>query len=213
MSVNPFPAETGTGKAGPDFNVYRNLTQQAAGLLQIRRILFAVLALSMLTNALLAGWALLRRDETRTVILTAAHDTEYVAMRDTVSPNLMERFALSALSLVVNVTPATAEYQTERFLRHVAPESYGTIAAILRRGAAELARNQAAVSFFVQAVSVDDKQKRVCVQGEEKTLIGKAVTGTRSVTVCTDLLVRDGRLWIASIRRGASEEKNNSVSQ
>lgn len=180
-------------------DIYTRLTQEAAVLLGIRRFLLLLLGLSVLTNALFAAWFLLRTDDTRTVILSPGAAETYTATDSSVSENLLERFAVESLNLVLNVTPATASYQTDLFLKGVAPESYAELASMLRLGASELERNQASMAFFPMATLVDPTAKRVCVKGLRKTLISKSVTASDNVTACLQCTVRSGRLWIVSL--------------
>ncbi|HBC69848.1 MAG TPA: hypothetical protein DCZ56_05830 [Sutterella sp.] len=187
--------------------VYERLGRQAAALLQLRRFVLFALAASLLTSAALSAVILTQKDRTRTVVIAPAESTvTYSAEEDSVSANLLERFAMNALALISNMTPATAAWQTETFLKYAAPESYGEIAAALRSGAAELARNQAAVAFFPMAVSVDRDEKRVCVKGEERLFIGRTVTGSEPAVLCLALTVRAGRLWIAALTKRPAGE-------
>jgi type IV conjugative transfer system protein TraE len=187
--------------------VYERIGRQAAALLQLRRFVLFALAASLVTSAMLSAAILTQKDRTRTVVIAPAESTvTYSAEDDTVSANLLERFAMSALSLISNMTPATAAWQTETFLKYAAPESYGEIATALRTGAAELARNQASIAFFPMAVNVDRSERRVCVKGEERLFIGRTVTGSESAVLCLTLAVRAGRLWIAALTKKAAGE-------
>lgn len=128
-------------------DVYTRLTEQAAVLLGLKRFILFALAASILTNAVLAFWILTRSDQSRTVILSPGATETYVATDSAVSPNLLERFAVQSLNLILNLTPATATYQTDLFLKEVAPESYGSLASSLRLAAQDLERNQASTAF------------------------------------------------------------------
>ena len=194
---------------------YRRLALEAAGLLQVRRGLFLVLAASLATNLLLA-WSVSRHEpQVRTVVLAPGPSATYVASDDAVSENLLERFAVSALGLVTNVQPGSAAWQIERFLEHVAPESYGAISHRLRTGVKELERNQAAAFLAVTASSGDGAARRVCLKGEERTYIARTQTSAEPVTVCLTLDVRQGRLWIVDLekttQRGANAPKKESA--
>jgi len=190
-------------------NVYRKMSEDAATLLAIRRFVFVLLAVSVLTNALFALWLLTHKDETRTVVLTPRETVSYIAASDTVSANLLERFGLEALELVLNVTPASADYQTGLFLKHVASESYAAIAENLHEGAKALKRNAASSAFFPLATSVEADAKRVCVRGERHTLIGKAVTSVAPLNVCLRFTVRSGRLWIVQLEEEPEAPPSN----
>ena len=96
-------------------DVYTRLTEQAAVLLGLKRFILFALAASILTNAVLAFWILTRSDQSRTVILSPGATETYVATDSAVSSNLLERFAVQSLNLILNLTPATATYQTDLF--------------------------------------------------------------------------------------------------
>ncbi len=180
-------------------NLYDRLTEEAAVLLGLKRYVLVLLVLSILTNCVLSLWLFLRVDDTRTIVLSPGADTAYIASLNEVSPNLLERFAVEGLGLVLNVTPATAQFQTERFLKAAAPESFTELASVLRIGAADLERNQASLAFFPMGTTVNTETGRVCVKGLRKTLIGKTVTANDTVTACVNCVVRSGRLWITAL--------------
>ena len=180
-------------------SVYTRITAEMAAQLQLRRFVFTVLFVSLTVNLALALHLFLAGDTTKTIVLAPAADTAYIAQSDKVSANLLERFAVSALTMVLNLTPSTADFQTARFLENVAPESWAQVKAILSEGAAELAKTKAAVAFFPQAVSVTEDTGDVCMTGERRVLIAQTVTSSEVKTVCAGTVVRAGRLWITRL--------------
>lgn len=179
--------------------IYQRLTEEAAVLLGLKRYILVLLILSVLTNCVLSLWLFLKEDTTKTIVLSPGADTAYVASLNEVSPNLLERFAVEGLGLVLNVTPATAQFQTERFLKAAAPESFTELASVLRLGVADLERNQASLAFFPMGTTVNPETGRVCIKGLRKTFIGKTVTASDTVTACVNCVVRSGRLWITAL--------------
>lgn len=179
---------------------------QAATLLGVRRWLLILLTLSLSANTFFTAWLLTRSDMTRTVVLSPRESVEYIALEDTVSPNLLERFAVESLNLVLNVTPSSAAYQSQLFLKHVAPESYAELASFLTSETESLLRNHAATAFFPSGCLVDERAKRVCVRGDRRTFIGKVETSASTETACLELTVRSGRLWIASLTKATEED-------
>ena len=179
--------------------LYQHLTEEAAVLLGLKRYILLLFILSVLTNCVLSLWLFLKKDDSRTIVLSPGADTAYVASLNEVSPNLLERFAVEGLGLVLNVTPATAQFQTDRFLKAAAPESFTELASVLRLGAADLERNQASLAFFPMGTTVNPETGRVCIKGLRKTLIGKTVTASDTITACVNCVVRSGRLWITAL--------------
>lgn len=161
--------------------------------------LWMVLAVSGLLNLVLGLVLLTKTDHSRTVILAPGAEESYVVTANTVSENLLERFAIPALNLVLNITPATSQWQINQFLESVAPESHGDIALTLTRGAESLKRNQASLAFFPKRSAIDVDKQTVCVTGERKTLLAKTVTSSEEVTACLKTTVRMGRLWIVQL--------------
>lgn len=180
-------------------SILTKMTADVASRAQMKRGVIIALFLSLLTNAVLALYLALKSDASRVVVIAPETSEPFVAMNEEVSPNLLERFSISAINAALNATPQTAAYQAETFLKFVAPESYATLASIMRRDAAELQRNQASSAFFPFAASVDTKKGTTCLTGEKKTMIGKAVTQTQNVNVCLQTVTRMGRLWITGI--------------
>lgn len=180
-------------------SVYTRITAEMAAHLQLRRFVFTVLTVSLTVNVALALHVLLAGDDTKTVVLAPAADTAYIAQSDKVSANLLERFGVTALSMVLNLTPSTADFQTARFLENVAPESWAQVKALLTEGTAELAKAKASVAFFPQAVSISEDTGDVCMTGERRVLIAQTVTSSEVKTLCAGTVVRAGRLWITRL--------------
>ena len=105
------------------------------------------------------------------------------------SPNLLERFSGESLSLILNMTPATANANAELFLKHVAPASYASIASKVRRGASELIRNYASSVFYPMTSAVDAEAKSVCINGERRLMIANTVTESHEITACMRYLI------------------------
>ena len=80
-------------------------TQDAASRLQVKRFVLLVATLSLVVNVLLAFYLLSRTDQTRTIVLAPGATERYVAAEGEVSANLLERFGVTSLSLVANLTP------------------------------------------------------------------------------------------------------------
>lgn len=179
--------------------VYTRITTEMAAHLQIKRLLFTVLLASLFVNACLALHLLIRGDASKTVVLAPGADTAYVAESDKVSANLLERFTVTAVSLITNLTPATAGFQTARFLENVAPESWTSVKNLLDEGVRELQKTKASVAFFPQAVQVTPEAGEVCLTGERRVMIGSTVTSSAIVTLCAGTVVRAGRLWITRL--------------
>ena len=182
--------------------VWTRITSETAAHLQLRRGILTTLAASLLVNACFAVHLVTAGDASRTVVLAPGADVAYIAQNDKVSANLLERFTVTALTMITNMTPATAQYQTQRFMESVAPESWAGINQLLSQGVAELVKTKAAVAFFPEAVRVDADSGDVCMSGERRVLIGKTVTSSEMKTLCAGTVVRGGRLWITQLTEG-----------
>lgn len=179
--------------------LFFKLSGQAAALLHVRRGLFALLAASSLVNVLLAVHLVTRTDETRTVVLAPEAGEPYIAMRERVSPNLLERFAVTSLALALNLNPTNARWQMQTFLRNVSPENHAAIAEKFEEGVRELERNHASSAFFAHAATVDAEKGVVCLAGERRLLIAQTVTESAALRACLATTVRMGRLWITRL--------------
>lgn len=179
--------------------IYRTVSAEAAAHLQIRRGILAALTVSLFTNAALALTLLTKTDESRTIVLAPDYAQTYVATNDSVSPNLLERFSGESLSLILNMTPATANANAETFLKHVAPASYASIASKVRRGASELIRNYASSVFYPMTSAVDAEAKSVCINGERRLMIANTVTESHEITACMRYLITSGRMQMTQL--------------
>lgn len=180
-------------------NPYQILSQDAASRLQVKRFVLLVATLSLVVNVLLAFYLLSRTDQTRTIVLAPGATERYVAAEGEVSANLLERFGVTSLSLIANLTPQTSAWAIEQFLEHAAPEAHASLATLLTQGAADLKRNDAAVAFFPTASLVDTEKKRVCVKGERRLLLAGANATKERRVLCLNTTVRMGRLWIVGL--------------
>lgn len=180
-------------------NPFQILSEDAAGRLQVKRCVLFMAAASMLMNVALAMHLLLRSDETRTIVLAPGPSVQYVAADSDVSANLLERFAMTSLGLIANMTPQTSAWAIGQFMEHVAPEAHQEIRLILTKGAEELKRSDAAVAFFPAASRVDSDKKQVCVRGERRVLLAGSQSSNTKQVLCLTATVRMGRIWIVGL--------------
>lgn len=191
--------------------IIQTVSAEAAAHLQIRRSIVAALGVSLLTNAALALTLLTKTDNSRTVVLSPAATQTFIATNDAVSPNLLESFAAQSVSILLNMTPATAAANAEIFLKNVAPQAYAAMAANVRRGASELVRNYASSVFYPHASAVDETAKSVCLSGERRMMIASTVTETSDITVCMRHVVTAGRLQISQLTIRKTESTDPAV--
>ena len=83
--------------------VYKRLTSEMSAHLQIRRLFFAILTASLTCNVFLTGHIAFTGDTSKTVVLAPDASTTYWAQSDKVSPNLLERFVVTSLDLILNM--------------------------------------------------------------------------------------------------------------
>lgn len=180
-------------------NPFQILSEDAAGRLQVKRCVLFLAAASMMLNVMLSLHLLLSSDEQRTIVLAPGPSVQYIAADDEVSPNLLERFAMTSLGLITNMTPQTSAWAIGQFMEHVAPEAHHEILSLLSKGAEELKRSDAAIAFFPSSSQVDSEKQQVCLRGERRVLLAGAKTSSTKQTLCLTATVRMGRIWIVGL--------------
>lgn len=183
-------------------------SSDAAARIGLRRIVFAVLAVSLTTNALLAAALVAHRPETRTVIVppTAAHEREFWSF-DSRGPSApyIERFALSLLSHAATVTPDTVDAARKAILLHADPAVYGELEEAFILEGERIKKEHASSAFFPNKARVDVDKLTVDVEGIQKLLVGSTVTSTRQKTWRMTFRYDAGRLFLTSLTDRTAE--------
>ncbi len=156
-----------------------SLTQAGLARLGVRNALMATVALSLLTNVLLAMTLLTHRPSSRTIIVPPTVLDEKEAWRFTEagpSANYLSRWSVSLLHALTTVTPATIDHQREIVLSHTAPEFFATLETSLVTEADHLKKDRLSTVFTPLRLNVNEKALTVSADGEFLLLMGDTVT-------------------------------------
>lgn len=178
---------------------YSALTAERIG---IRRSVYVVTLISLLVNVLLAGALLAHRPSMRTVIVppTLADEREVWTFDET-GPGApyLQRYALSVVQWLTNVTPASCDAARERVLSIVDPTAYAAFNERLLSEHRRIKQNKIAGMFCPVRVHVDAKALTVDVDGIQKTLIGKELTRQTNKRISLTFRYDAGRLFLTGV--------------
>lgn len=149
---------------------YRSQLIGAIGERQAWRIAAAILLASNL--ALAAGLAFNAGNERTVIVPPEIHKTFWVE-NDRVSREYLEEMSVWFAQTGLTVSPDSADYQAQRFLRRTSPRARGALKTRLALEAGRLKRNDASQVFYLsKGIAVDERGMQTAVSGTLVTLIG-----------------------------------------
>ena len=155
-----------------------SLTQAGLARLGVRNALMATVALSLLTNVLLAMMLLTHRPSSRTIVVPPTVLDEKEAWQFSEkgpSANYLSRWSVSLLHALTTVTPATIDHQREIVLSHTAPDFFATLETSLVTEAERLKKDRLSTVFTPLRMG-DETTLKVFADGEFLLLMSDTVT-------------------------------------
>ncbi len=169
--------------------------------LGLRRFFVLGLALSMLTNVLLAMSLVAKDRNLRTVFVPPVITQSFWIDDNAVSAEYLEQMGYFALQLALNNTPANAEYNVRQLLTLVAPGSYGEIEKSLLANVSRLKENNASTVFAVTSSPIANQATRAVVfQGLLSTWIGDKRTSQTAKTFVVRFGYSGGKTYIRELK-------------
>lgn len=188
------------------------LSAQAAARLGLRRWVLTTAALSVATNALLAGALLCRGHSISTVLipsLSEASEQWHINEKD-VSPRYLELLSRDILHLACNVTPDSVDYQRKQLLSFVLPQAFGELDIALQQQARRIHEARASLLFDIRTVQTDVKTLTSVFTGTRRTYIGDTERLREPVTVTVAFRRQGSRLWLAHLSVQTPEQIKRS---
>jgi conjugal transfer pilus assembly protein TraE len=176
-----------------DQKTYISRLAQAA---DIKRLVFAVLAASLVMNCLLVlGLYTVATNQSLTVRVNvpATLQKSFWVQRDKASREWVEQMGLFVAQLSLNVTPSSVEYQGKLMLDLVSPSARGAIKKQVDMNALRIQRSNVA-TFFTPRDSVFDPKNpnRVALKGDLTTVLTDKTVNKRPVTYVVAFAFEDG---------------------
>ena len=191
-------SHTGVTSAQREFCL---LSAQAAAHIGLKRTFFAIGAVSLLTNVLLAA-ALLTKGETVSTILVptlSQTDETWHITPEAVSQSYLERLARDVLHLACNVTPDTVDYQRKALLSYVNQAAYGEVDIALTAQAQQIKASRATLMFDIHTVRTDSQTLTSVFTGTRRTFIGGAEQNREPVRLTVAFERQNARLFLSHL--------------
>jgi len=165
-----------------------------------RALIVLLLASSMLTNVMHAGFAMHMANRERVVMVPPSINKTFWVESDRVSAEYLEQMAYFLLQLTLNVTPQSIDHQSRLLLQYAAPAAYGELRSVLAAAAERVKRDGASTVFSAQDLAVDERAQRVGVRGLLTTFISDRRVSEVSKGYAIELQYVGGRIFLKAFR-------------
>jgi conjugal transfer pilus assembly protein TraE len=176
------------------------LGAELAGSRRALRALLGLLALSMLCTAALAVLAFSLIGRERIVLVPPQIQKSFWVTGEKASAEYLEQMAYFLAQLTLDVTPQSAQYQSQVLLRYAAPEAWGELRAAASAQAERLKRDGASTVFSPQELQVDASAQRVRLRGVLTTFVSERRVSSVTKAYQLELRYSAGRLYLKSFQ-------------
>ena len=163
-------------------------------------LLMVVLAISLLTNILLAILSLHLTGRERTVLVPPTISKTFWLDAESVGGEYLEQMAYFLIQLTLDVTPQSVDHQARVLLQYASPAAYGDLHSTLSAAAERLKRDGASTVFNPQEFTVDQTAMRVGVRGQLTTFIGERRVSDNAKGYALEFEYRGGRIFLKALR-------------
>ena len=162
--------------------------------------LAALLALSLLTNAVLALLTVRLSGRERVVLVPPTINKTFWVDSERVSAEYLQQMAYFLLQLTLDVTPQSVDHQASVLLQYAAPASFGELRAAMAATADRLKRDGASTLFSTRDLVVDEATQRVGVRGQLTTFVSDRRVSEVSKAYAIELQYAGGRVFLKAFR-------------
>ena len=160
-----------------DAKQHRSQLEKAIRVNRLQNI--SIIMLTMMS--LYFGFYALKGAMNAKIIITppVVHE-EFWVKGNEVSSSYLKEMAYYYMTLVMNVTPHTVDYQTDVFLKYVDSSYYQPLKTRMDVTAGRIKRDNISTVFMATRLDVDDKSRRVLVTGALSTYVGNTMQSQSS---------------------------------
>lgn len=162
--------------------------------------LLALLLGSMLTNLILAAFALRMSSRERIVLVPPTVHKTFWVEDEHVSAEYLEQMGYFLMQLTLNVTPLSIDHQSKVLLQYAAPAAYGELRTALSAAAERLKRDGAATVFSPRDLIVDERSLKVGIRGQLTTFISDRRVSEVDKGYAIAFQYTAGRIFLKSFR-------------
>ena len=144
---------------------------EADKILKQRNLVFAFSVVLLVANIFLSASLFLHNKEI--VLVPNSLEKESSIKNGKMSPAYLEAMTRDVVNLMLNVTPANAEYSSRSILKITHPAFYGKLKKDLNERNKDVAKRRISTIFYPQSMSVNEKNDGAVVSGKLSTYLGK----------------------------------------
>jgi len=182
------------------------LRQDLEGARRAVAILVLLLIGSMLTNLILAGFAVRLSGRERVVIVPPVVHKTFWIEGERVSGEYLEQMGYFLSQLILNVTPQSVDYQAKVLLQYAAPGAYGELRTALLTAAERLKRDSATTVFSPRDLTVDEAGMKVAVRGQLTTFISDRRVSEAVKAYLVEFQYTGGRIYLKTFRETTTND-------
>ena len=166
-----------------------------------------MLVIGMAFAILFQTWAILRLAGTeKTVLVPPNISRSFWVGGDTASSEYLQEMAYWYAGLALTITPESAEYQDELFLKYASPDQAGKLQADMGARADFLKKNNVSTQFSVRSVKVDTDNLKVALSGTLSTFVSDKKAGDRNATYMIGFKFINGKLYVSNFKETSDQD-------
>lgn len=141
----------------------------------------------------------------KTVITPPEIKRGFWVSNNAVSSEYLEEMAYWFAGLGLNMTPATADYQHELFLKRADPKEYGRLKNEMGARAQFIKKNNISTQFSVRNFHVNKNTMQVALSGTIFTWVADKKASERPVTYMIRFNYTNGNLYVSDFKETSSQ--------
>ncbi len=153
---------------------------EADKILKQRNAILVVAGIMLLANIFLSASLFLHDKEI--VLIPNSLDEKTSIKSSKMSPAYLEAITRDAINLMLNVSPANAEYSAKSILKITHPAFYGQLKKDLNERNKDMTNRRITTLFYPQSMSVNETYDGAIVVGKLSTYLGKEEVLTEDKT-------------------------------
>ena len=166
-----------------------------------------MLVIGMAFAILFQTWAILRLAGTeKTVLVPPNISRSFWVGGDTASSEYLQEMAYWYAGLALTISPESAGYQDELFLKYASPDQAGKLQADMGARADFIKKNNVSTQFSVRSVKVDTDNLKVALSGTLSTFVSDKKAGDRNATYMIGFKFINGKLYVSNFKETSDQD-------
>ena len=166
-----------------------------------------MIAAGLVVLSLMLMFAVFKMIGAERIILTPPEINRKMWLDDkSVSIDYLEEMGFTYASWALNVTPHTADYQKNLFLKYSDPSQSGALQTDMGARMEFIKRNNASTMFSVTAVRPDQKNMRVAFDGMLITYVSDKKVAERPTVFLVTFRFVNGRVHVAGFKETSTQD-------